>query len=241
MSTAPVSIAVPGSAELHLSTSSGRVVITAEQRDDVLIEEGAPSDDRIERDATGRVRLASAKGGSAPLEVRCPIGSDIAVGTISGTVTLRGQLGAVRVTTVSSNVTIDSAEELDVRSISGSIEVDRCSGRCRLQTKSGSASCGGAGSETTASTLSGRIKLGETRGKVHAQSVSGTIEVGMAAKGDVKVHTISGSVRVRVPEDVRPSARLRSISGRPRNDCPPGQDCEIRVQSMSGKIEVVPG
>lgn len=240
MSRNPVAVSVPGSAELHLSTSSGQVLVSAEEREDVLIEEGAPSSERIEHDTTGRVRLTSAKGGSAALEVRCPIGSDVAVGTISGKVTLRGQLGSVRVTTVSANVEIESAEELDVRSIAGSIEVDRCTGRCRLQTKSGRAFCGGSADETSASTLSGEIRLGETRGRVHAQSVSGSIEVGMAARGDVKVHTISGSVRVRVPEDVRPSARLRSISGKPRNECPPGQDCEIRVQSMSGKIEVVP-
>ena len=240
MSGDPIVISVPGSAELHLSTSSGRVVVTGEERSDVLIEEGAPSSDRIERDATGRVRFASAKGGSSSLEVRCPAGSDVVVGSISGTVTLRGPLGAVRVTTVSGSVQVESAEELDVRSISGNIEVDRCPGRSRLQTKSGHAVCRCAG-DAQVSTLSGRIQLEEATGRVRAQTVSGTVEVGMTAKNDVTVQTISGSVRVEVPPDVHPSARLRSISSRPHNECPPGDDCEIRVQSMSGKIEVVPG
>jgi DUF4097 and DUF4098 domain-containing protein YvlB len=236
----PVAIAVPAAAELHISTSSGRVLVTAEERPDVLIEEGAPSPDKIASDATGRVRFASAKGGSAELEVRCPIGSDLVVGTISGNVTLRGPLGLVRVTTVSSNIEVESAEQLDVRSISGSIEVERCPGRCTLQTKSGSAAARGAG-DAQVSTLSGRIELDGTTGKVRAQTVSGSIDVGMASKGDVTVQTISGSVHVEVPPDVRPSAKLRSISGRPRNECPPGSDCEIRVRSMSGTIEVVPG
>jgi hypothetical protein len=33
--------------------------------------------------------------------------------------------------------------------------------------------------------------------------------------------------------------RLRALTGRPRCDCPEGNDCEIRVQSLSGTIEVV--
>jgi DUF4097 and DUF4098 domain-containing protein YvlB len=240
MSGDPVTISVPGSAELHLSTRSGRVVVTGEDRSDVLIEDGAPSPDRIERDATGRVRLASANGGSSGLQVRCPAGSDVVVGTISGTVTLRGALGTVRVTTVSGHVVVESAEELDVRSISGNIEVDRCPGRSRLQTKSGHAVCRCSG-DAQVSTLSGRIQLEEAMGRVRAQTVSGSVDVGMTAKNDVSVQTISGSVRVEVPPDVHPSARLRSIAGRPRNECPPGDDCRINVQSMSGKIEVVPG
>jgi DUF4097 and DUF4098 domain-containing protein YvlB len=236
----PIAIPVPAAAELHLSTSSGRVLVIAEERSDVLIVEGAPRPEKIESDATGRVRFPSAKGGSAHLEVRCPAGSDLVVGTISGKVELRGPLGLVRVTTVSSSVRVESAEQIDARSISGSIEVLRSTGRCTLQTKSGQATCRGAG-EAQISTLSGRIELEGTTGKVRAQTVSGKIEVGMKAKGDVTVQTISGSVHVEVPPDVHPSAKLRSVSGRPRNDCPPGSDCEIRVRSMSGKIEVVPG
>jgi DUF4097 and DUF4098 domain-containing protein YvlB len=235
----PIAIPVPAAAELHLSTSSGRVLVIAEDRSDVLIVEGAPRPEKIESDATGRVRFPSAKGGSANLEVHCPAGSDLGVGTISGKVTLRGPFGRVRVTTVSSSVEVESAEQIDARSISGSIDVARSTGRCTLQTKSGHATCRSAG-EAQVSTLSGRIELGTT-GRVRAQTVSGTIEVGMKAKGDVTVQTISGSVHVEVPRDVRPSAKLRSVSGRPRNDCPPGSDCEIRVRSMSGKIEVVPG
>ena len=40
------------------------------------------------------------------------------VGTLSGHVKVQGQLGAVRVTTVSGNVEVGRAEELDVRRIS---------------------------------------------------------------------------------------------------------------------------
>ena len=238
MSQGPITLAVPGHAELHLTTRSGRVTVTAEDRDDVLIESGAPREDRIERDATGRISLSAVKPSSS-LEVRCPTGSDLVVGTISGKVRLSGQFGGVRVTTVSSNVEVDRADVLDVRSISGSIDVGHCSGRCRLQTKSGRAACGVTG-DAEVSTISGRIQLDKTMGRVRAKSVSGRIEVGTRSDGDVSVRTMSGSVTVAVPQGVRPATMLRSMTGRPRSECEEGGDCQIAVRSLSGKIRVVP-
>ncbi len=235
---ATFTIDVPGHAELHLATRSGSVTVVAEERTGIFAEEGASSRGP-EIDATGRINLRSAKGGSANLLVRCPAGMDLVVGTISGNVELWGPLGQVRITTVSGSARVERAEELDARSISGSIEVERCTGRCSLRTKSGHALCGSA-RDARVSTISGQIRLDETTGSVRAQTVSGTVEVGTQRDGDVAVQTISGSVKIEVPEGVRPDARLRSLAGRPRLDCPEGEDCRIAVRSMSGRIEVVP-
>lgn len=234
-----ITIPVAGHAELHLSTRSGSVRVTAEERADVLIESGAPPRERIETDATGRISVMSARGGSASLEVRCPAGTDVVVGMISGSAELRGQFGAVRVNTVSGSIEIDRVEEIDARTISGNIDVSACSGKCRLATKSGRTSCGGAG-DARVSTLSGSVELAAVTGSAKVQSVSGSVELGLRGKGDVAVQTMSGSVRVQVPSGVRPATRLRSMSGRPKSECEEGDDCEIRVQSLSGRIEVVP-
>jgi DUF4097 and DUF4098 domain-containing protein YvlB len=239
MSDQPVSIPVPGSAELHLSTVSGHVTVRAEERADVLIESGAPREERIAADATGRIALRSARAGSANLEVRCPLGSDVSVGSVSGQVRLEGRLGVVRVNTVSGHVEIGLAESVDARTISGDVAVERCDARCRVQSKSGKAVVRSAG-DALVSTFSGEIRLDEALGDVRAQTASGRVDVALGARGDVAVQTMSGSVRVAVPPDVRPAMRLRTLAGRPRCDCPEGSDCEIRVQSLSGKIEVVP-
>ena len=234
---ATFTIDVPGHAELHLAARSGRVTVIAEERANVFAEEGASSRGP-ETDATGRISIGAAKGGSANLVVRCPAGTDLAVGTMSGNVELRGPMGQVRITTVSGSASVERAEELDVRTISGSIEVGRVTGRCSLNTKSGSALCTSA-HDAKVSTISGQIRLGETSGSVRAQSVSGTVAVGTQRDGDVAVQTVSGSVKIEVPEGVRPDASLTSMTGHPRCDCPEGSDCRIAVRSMSGKIEVV--
>ncbi len=238
MADRPLTLSVPGSAELHLRTRSGHVTVLGEKRSDVLVESGAPARDKIAIDATGRVEISSAKGGSAALSVRCPAGSDIVIGTMSGRIELRGTLGTVRVTTVSSDITVERAEALDLRTVSGSIEVGSCPGRCSLRTTSGKATVGSAG-DAYVSTISGSIRLAKTARKVRAQSVSGQVRVATQSAGDVAVQTLSGSVTVEVPDGVRPETRLKSATGRPRSECQEGSDCRIAVRSFSGRIEVV--
>lgn len=239
MANEPIILSVPGHAELRLSTTSGRVTLTAEERSDIEITSGAPDREKIESDATGLIALTSKRGGSATLEVRCPIGTDVAIGTISGSAHLIGNVGQVRVTTVSGDVNVAHAETLDARSVSGNIEVDHCSGRCRLQTKSGRVTCRLSG-DTAVSTVSGRVQLDSGTGKIRVQSASGKVQLCTQGNGDVTVRTLSGSVKVEVPQSVRPNIHLRSMSRKPRCECEEGNDCEIKVQSLSGKIEVVP-
>jgi DUF4097 and DUF4098 domain-containing protein YvlB len=231
-------IDIPGHAELHVTARSGQVLVIAEDRSDVFAESGASSRGP-QTDATGRISIASARAGTANLILHCPTGTDITIGTISGNIELRGGYGQVRITTIGGSIRVERADEVDARTVSGSIEVERASGRCLLRTKSGRAVCGSV-RDARVSTVSGTIQLDETQGKVRAQSVSGTVEVGTDRDGDVAVQTISGSVRVEVPHGLRPAARLHSLSSRPRCDCPEGDDVNIAVRSVSGKIEVLP-
>jgi hypothetical protein len=236
--TSSFSVSTPGHAELHLTTRSGSVTVIAEERSDVFAEEGVSSRGP-ETDATGRISFSSAKGGSSSLLVRCPKGTDLSVGTISGNVELRGVIGSARVTTVSGSIRVERAEELDARTVSGNIEVEHCSGRCLLHTKSGRATCETA-RDARVSTVSGQIHLNEASGKVRARTVSGTVRVGTQRNGDVAVQTISGSVKIHVPDGIRPDTHLRSLTGRPHIGCEPGSDCRIAVRSMSGQIDVSP-
>ncbi len=224
---------------LRLTTRSGRVSVTAEDRSDILVEAGGPSMDQVETDATGQVTFTSARNGSASLEVRCPVGTDVVVGTASGSVEVRGDLGQVRVTTISGSIRVGRAETLDIRTVSGSIEVDRCAGRCRVQTKSGRVEVGHAG-HAEASTMSGRVEVTNAIGGVRVRTASGQVEIGAEGQGDVCVQTLSGSVRVRLPEGVRPAARLASKTGRLICDCLQGNDCVVDVSSLTGRIEVAP-
>ncbi|HEU4758717.1 MAG TPA: DUF4097 family beta strand repeat-containing protein [Dehalococcoidia bacterium] len=208
--------ALPAGAALRVLAGSGRVTVVAEDRSDLEVD---PPDRRV--DFTDHGRTAEVRSRSGSLDVRCPRGTDVSVGAISGQVQLRGQFGSVKVSAVSGQVEVDSASgDVDVRAVSGHLTVETCGGRCHLTTKSG------------------HIRIGSVGGPAHASTISGQVEIGTSGGGEVEVKTVSGRITVRVPRGKHPRVRLRSLSGRLRCDCPQGSDFDINATSISGSLEV---
>jgi DUF4097 and DUF4098 domain-containing protein YvlB len=224
--------------EVRINARSGRITVRAESREDILVERGH---ERLEvsRDANGALTLNSGRGGSDTIELRCPTGTPLTIGSASGRVELIGAFGAVRATTASGGITVDRVAAADLRSASGRILLRHADGFCRVQTHSSRAEIGSCG-RLDASTHSGRIEVGVAHGKVQVRAASGGVALGAEGREDVSIETMSGSVSVRLPYGVRPRTRLKSLSGRPRMECAPGEDCQIAVRSLSGNIEVVP-
>jgi DUF4097 and DUF4098 domain-containing protein YvlB len=217
---------------LRVSTISGRVVVVAEVRDDVSVE----PDGTQERGEDGSIEVKPHKR-SSPVHVRCPEGSEVMVGTVSGDVDLQGSLGAVRVTSTSGSITVDTVESADLRTLSGRATVEQCSGLCRASTKSGRIDVGATGGGDLA-TVSGNVRIGATSG-VEVRTVSGKVAIQSGAQGPVRAKTISGSIDVTLPHGVRPHIRAAG-RGKVRGECEEGNDVEIDVRTVSGKIEIAP-
>ncbi len=215
---------------LRITSRSGRVTVTGEARDDVLVEKGA-SDVRVTSDGVEVVRASGA------VAVRCPRGTDVLVGVASGGVVLAGLLGDARVTTESGEISVEEVTRLDARSRSGSIRVARCAGECRCRADSGQVRIDEAGSVDVAA-ASGSVEAGAV-GAASIRAGSGKVTVGLArGGGDVSVEVHSGSVEITVPPGVRPACDLVSRSGAVRGDCEPGDDGRIRVRTGSGTVTV---
>lgn len=215
---------------LRLTTSSGRVEVTAEDRADVLVDTGR------QHSLAGREEV---HGGSQGLRVRVPKGTELIIGSSSGRVTLEGELGSVRVTTRSGRVEIESCAALDARTISGAVDVGRITGDARIKTGNGRVRVGYAGGEVHVATMSGRVELAETGGPTRVNSVSGRVMVALARAEDVRVDSVSGRVVIEVPETVHPEVSLKSISGTCTCEPVQGSDCCVTGRSVSGRIEVV--
>ena len=229
-------IDLPVAVTLRLQSRSGKVYVIAEPRDDVEAE----TDDLnsfMEDDGKTLV-IRSGRGGSKPLTVRCPVDTDIVIGTHSGSVRLEGRLGCVRVTTMSGTVELQDAEEADVRTMSGNIDVGKCRGRCRLNAVSGKVSVAEA-DIASAGTVSGAIRLDRVLGDVRARSVSGNIDMNASGDSAIAVKTVSGRVRIVLPQGTEPQTFFRT-RGIVTCDFPQGGDCRIDAASLSGSIEVVP-
>lgn len=221
---------------LRLQSRSGRVEVTAEPRDDVEAE-GEHLESLV--DEGGAVLRVRNGNGSKPLLVRCPVGTDVVVGTQSGHVRLAGDFGSVSVTTMSGKIELDSADEADLRSVSADVSIDTCRGRCRMNTASGTATAGHVGS-LAAGTVSGSIRVEHVDGAFKARSVSGSIQAATDGEGAIMVKTVSGKVHIQLPRGIEPRTRFKSFSGRVRCDCPEGSDLLVEAMTVSGAIEVVP-
>ena len=215
---------------LRVSAVSGRVIVVAEARDDVSID----SEGKQELQEDGSIEVKPRRRSSS-VHVRCPEGSEVMVGTVSGDVDLQGSLGAVRVTSTSGSITVDTVESADLRTVSGRATVGQCTGLCRASTKSGKIAVGEAGGGDLA-TVSGDVRVGATSG-VEVRTVSGKVDIQSGAQGPVRAKTISGSIDVTLPQGVRPNVRAKG-RGKVRCECEEGNDVDVDVRTVSGKIEI---
>jgi DUF4097 and DUF4098 domain-containing protein YvlB len=222
----------PGPLRLRVSTSSGTVTVTAEGRQDVLIEEGGEAGLPID----GVIEVRPVRPSSS-VRVHCPAGSDVMIGTSSGSVRLDGRFGTASVTSSSGSIRASDVGGADLRTGSGAVEVDRCEGSCRIATKSGRVTVGHVGAAEI-STVSGTISIGPVVGSTQVRSVSGEVEITSDSDGPVRARTVSGSIMILVPEGTRPNV---NVSG-PKVECAceHGDDMAIDVTTMSGSVEISP-
>jgi DUF4097 and DUF4098 domain-containing protein YvlB len=227
---------LPVAVTLRLQSRSGRVDVIAEPRDDVLAE-----GDKIEAlsdDGGATLKIRNGRG-TRGFTVRCPVGTDVTVGTQSGAVRMAGDFGTVSVTTMSGSIEVESADEADLRSVSASVTLGSCRGRCRMNTASGTVSAHSVGA-ASAGTMSGAIRIDRVLGALKARSVSGSINAACGGEGAIAVKTVSGKVHIELPEGCEPTTRFKTLSGRVRCDCREGNDLLLEAISISGSIEVVP-
>lgn len=211
---------------LRVSSTSHRITIRAENRDDVVFDGNATLS--VDED---EVTIDSARGA---LMIRVPTGTAVMVGSDSGRIKISGEVGDVAVLTESGAISIDRAESLDARTSSARVEVKSLVGKSRVRTKSGRVVIGACGGADVA-TDSGRITLKHVDGQVKAHCVSGRIDVQMDAAHDIEAETVSGRVNVSYPRDVV----AWNPSEHPGASVIPGEcDCTVRVRSVSGRVNV---
>jgi DUF4097 and DUF4098 domain-containing protein YvlB len=215
---------------LKLSTRSGKVHINAVPGAELSVDGGV-----MELGEGGVVKIHRAHD-SKKIEVRCAPDTDVVVGTGSGAVVTTGRLGSVSVATTSGKIRVEEASRVDARTKSGSVAVDHCDEECRIVVVSGDVEIHEAAKVEIAA-VSGKVSADYVRdGRI--KTISGTIRVGTTGPGRVAVKSVSGTVEVAIPSEVRPSTRLHSVSGKVNCDCEPGSDGEISVATVSGTIRV---
>ena len=218
----------PGRSRVRVSTTSGRITVIGERRDDIVVTTGGRTTAAPVTDEVDVVMTAS----SDRVEVRCPVGTDVVVGTASGKVELEGHLGEARVTTASGSIQVDTVASADLRTQSAKVEVEECLGSCRVMNKSGRVEIHRAG-EVLVKNVSGAVDV--SGDDVNVRTVSGKVRIETYVTAAVE--TVSGGVEVWVPEGFRPEVHSHGL-GRVTVDVPQGTDGEILVRTVSGSVRV---
>jgi hypothetical protein len=126
--------------------------------------------------------------------------------------------GGLRVSTVSGRIQCDeevNLSSLTLKTISAEIDFNYITaGMVRASSTSGSIHFGTATGEVDLKTISGSIRIDTIKGQGSFTSTSGGIRANFEElKGNIKAHTISGGIRLNVPDDVAVELDLKSTIG----------------------------
>lgn len=194
-----------------------------------------PADVRVHsRTGSGHIRINSVNGpveastGSGGIEVDS-VPSDVRLETGSGSIRLNNVAGTVRGHTGSGSIEGDG--------IGGGSSVNTAAkfqGKALPLASEGSSSSGK--SYLDFETGSGSIRLQTVTGELKARTGSGNIEAEGQQTGDWELHTGSGGIRVRLPQNAKFDLMARTSSGSVSTDFPITIQGTVNRRELSGSV-----
>lgn len=161
----------------------------------------------IPRELCGQVRKLRVQCTSSGLDVSGLSGESFSMSAVSGSTRLQSL----------------AAEVLDVNTVSGSLTVEGCSAdKLQLHTVSGTNSCKGfSAGKADLGTVSGSLKAHGNAEKFKVSTVSGSASLMVdQCPEKATMHSVSGSLKIRLPENAGFTADFNSMSGSFNTDFP---------------------
>ncbi|WP_159797613.1 DUF4097 family beta strand repeat-containing protein [Puerhibacterium puerhi] len=137
---------------------------------------------------------------------------------------------------VALRLTVPATLPVDVAVVSAAVELAGTAAGTAVKTVGGDVSARGAAGPLTVRTVSGAVHVVDHRGDVTLDGVSGRLSVA-GALGRVAAHTVSGDLDVRA-EGTTPLVTARSVSGDVTVSLASGTPVNLRVRSVSGRVEL---
>jgi DUF4097 and DUF4098 domain-containing protein YvlB len=261
--------------EVEISSVAGEVSIAGWDRDEVQVT--GTLGDQVERldfvsdPKRTVIKVVMKKGsagwdddeGEAELSIRIPAGSRLAANTVSADLSVTGIRGALRLQTVSGEMSSEiAAEDVEAKTVSGDIVLrgENKPAVVTVTTVSGDAQVRRAAGEIVASSVSGSLNLElDQITRARARTTSGDLELkgALAREARVDAETISGEVDLDFKGPVNAEFEIESFSGdidncfgqqsQSTDKHGPGSElhfrqgdgsARVRVQSLSGDIRV---
>lgn len=235
----PTTFPADGPVDVSIWQSSGDITVSALDTTDVTVDIRASG-----RDAHELLDMTTVEYHAGALRVETPR-------------SLGGKIGR---SSVDIHVTVPSGSSADLRSGSGTIEVDgefaavsgkTGSGDVTIQrgtevavsTGSGDIKITGLVASGRASTGSGDVKVADVGESFEVKTASGDITIARAAEGELRAKAASGDVTVGIASGTAAHLDVSTVSGRVRSeldetDAPAGTDRKLMLsaRTVSGSI-----
>lgn len=250
------SYTVTGHTRLDVSTASGDVTVTGSADGKVHVHGDVKASASGQQDA--QKRLSDIEG-NPPIEqtpeslrigrdalrlhdvsitytVEAPPDTEVSGTTASGSLTVRGIKGPVRLQSASGSVHAQDIQgEAQLASNSGVVAAANMGAVVRASSDSGDVSINDAKGDVRAKDESGNIHISGPGSRVEAENTSGNVEV-QGATSDAKAHAVSGNVAVRGNPSASSYWDLKTISGSAAIGIASGSNFHLLAESTSGEI-----
>jgi DUF4097 and DUF4098 domain-containing protein YvlB len=187
------------------------------------------------------------RGPSVGVRVRCPHDADVEVSTASADVTTTGPLGDVEAKSASGDLALDVVAGLRAATASGDVTAREILGEGNAKTASGDVAVRLAHGALSLNLASGDAVVGQAKGPLSIATVSGDQEIEAVERGEIKLQSVSGDVRVGVTPGLLLSIDATSVSGSMQSELPMEDGLQpegepvihLRARTVSGDVRIV--
>jgi DUF4097 and DUF4098 domain-containing protein YvlB len=232
----------PQPVELFVEIGKGSIDVTATETTQTSVEvTGRDADQASVRQDGDQITVVGPKrgglfGGDSRLDVRItlPTGSNAVVRTGSADVAVRGTLDTAQVKSGSGSVNLDAVTgPLLTETGSGDIRIESAGGALKIKSGSGDIVIGETRAVTSISTGSGDVRMANSFGQTVVKTGSGDLEVGDSTL-DVSLTTGSGDLVVARAH--RGRVNVKGASGDVRIGIPAGVPVWTDISTVTGAI-----
>jgi DUF4097 and DUF4098 domain-containing protein YvlB len=168
--------------------------------------------------------------------IQVPRNTEVTATVASGTQTIRGVRGPVKVQAASGSIRVERIErDAQLSTLSGSVSAADIGSDVRVSSASGSVNVSNTKGDVRVNALSGVIRVSNPGGRVEADTASGEVEI-QGAASDVKAHAVSGRVSVQGNPSANSYWELKTVSGAVQLGVPASANLHLSAEAASGEI-----
>jgi DUF4097 and DUF4098 domain-containing protein YvlB len=168
--------------------------------------------------------------------IEVPRDTEVSTTVVSGSQTIHGVRGPVKLVGVAGAIRVNQIDGFaQLTTVSGSIDASEMGDDVRATSASGKVTLSNIKGDVSINAVSGSSQVTKLGGRVEATTASGSIDV-VGAKSDVKIHAASGHVTVQGDPGASTYWNLNTVSGSVRLSVPQNTNFQLSAEAVSGQI-----